>query len=135
MKQQLNIRASDLTTKQLDELGAWWGTSQTETFSIVVDRIYQAEQAKRQRFVLEEILAGKVQPEAALTDGQIFYYRNDNEPLVSIGRMPGNNGIHILRRLNGILTAIGGYNLRQGYEAEWFDVLAEDQRAMPEAEA
>jgi uracil phosphoribosyltransferase len=43
MKQQINFRASDLTSRQLDALMQHWGTSQTETLTVVIDRIYQQE--------------------------------------------------------------------------------------------
>ena len=43
MKQQINFRASDLTTQQLEQLMDRWGTSQTETLTVVIDRIYQQE--------------------------------------------------------------------------------------------
>jgi hypothetical protein len=43
MKQQINFRASDLTARQLDALMQSWGTSQTETLTVVIDRIYQQE--------------------------------------------------------------------------------------------
>lgn len=42
-KQQLNARVSDLTRRQLDELGKRWGTTQTETLTVIIDRIYQKE--------------------------------------------------------------------------------------------
>lgn len=44
MKQQINFRASDLTASQLDALMQHWGTSQTETLTVVIDRMYQQEQ-------------------------------------------------------------------------------------------
>lgn len=43
MKQQLNIRASALTIGQLNWLAARWGTNQTETVGIAVDRAYREE--------------------------------------------------------------------------------------------
>jgi hypothetical protein len=43
MKQQINFRASELTARQLDWLMARWGTSQTETLTVVIDRMYQQE--------------------------------------------------------------------------------------------
>lgn len=43
MKQQINFRASDLTARQLDWLMQRWGTSQTETMTVVIDRIFQQE--------------------------------------------------------------------------------------------
>lgn len=43
MKQQLNLRVSDLTILQLKQLQEWWGTSQTETITLIIDRSYQEE--------------------------------------------------------------------------------------------
>lgn len=43
MKQQINFRASELTAQQLESLMSIWGTSQTETLTVVIDRIYQQE--------------------------------------------------------------------------------------------
>lgn len=42
-KQQLNARISDLTRRQLDELIERWGTTQTETLTVIIDRMYQQE--------------------------------------------------------------------------------------------
>lgn len=42
-KQQVNARISDLTRRQLDELGKRWGTTQTETLTVIIDRMYQQE--------------------------------------------------------------------------------------------
>lgn len=39
-KKQLNIRVSDLTSQQLDALMEKWGTSQTETISLLVQAAY-----------------------------------------------------------------------------------------------
>ena len=49
MKQQLNIRASQLTIDQLAELCQWWNTNRTETITVAVDRVYRAEQEQRER--------------------------------------------------------------------------------------
>lgn len=43
MKSQINIRASVLTTRQLERLTEVLGTSITETVSIAIDRMYQQE--------------------------------------------------------------------------------------------
>lgn len=43
MKSQLNIRISDLTKKQLETLMEKWGTSQTETISLLVQGAYIQE--------------------------------------------------------------------------------------------
>ena len=42
-KSQLNARVSDLTRRQIDELGERWGTTQTETLTVIIDRMYQQE--------------------------------------------------------------------------------------------
>lgn len=46
-KKQLNLRISDLAHWQIDQLVKWWGTSQTEALSIIIDRIYQQELERR----------------------------------------------------------------------------------------
>lgn len=51
-KVQLNIRVSDLTRSQLNDLTAWWGTSETETVSIIIDRFHrEAVQQKKEQTV------------------------------------------------------------------------------------
>ena len=42
-KQQLNARVSGLTRRQLDELTVRWGTSKTETLTVIIDRIHKEE--------------------------------------------------------------------------------------------
>lgn len=46
-KQQLNLRVSDLTLHQLKQLMEQWGTSQTETVTVIIDRAYIQERNKR----------------------------------------------------------------------------------------
>lgn len=46
-KQQLNLRVSDLTTHQLKQLMEWWGTSKTETITLIIDRAYKEAQEKQ----------------------------------------------------------------------------------------
>ena len=46
-KQQVNIRASDLTISQLEDLMRWWGASQTEALTVAIDRIHRQEAEKR----------------------------------------------------------------------------------------
>jgi len=73
----------------------------------------------------KDILEGRTQPVAGYpTDGQTFFYRNEDTPLVSLGRLPEAEAIHILRRPDGTLTAIGGYFLRRDGGEVWADVLA-----------
>lgn len=46
-KQQKNIRISDLTNRQLDDLKAWWGiTNETEIITVLIDRAWQVEDQK-----------------------------------------------------------------------------------------
>lgn len=58
------------------------------------------------------------------TDGETFFYRNETEPLVSLGRLGEGQGAHVLRRPDGSLIAVGGYQLRRRGET-WSDMLAE----------
>mgnify|MGYP001564126867 CR=1 FL=1 len=53
-KAQINFRASDLTGRQLETLTALWGTSQTETISVAIDRIYQQEEPKMLETLLKK---------------------------------------------------------------------------------
>lgn len=43
MKQQVNFRASELTSRQLGELVSLTGMNQTEVIAIAIDRMYQEE--------------------------------------------------------------------------------------------
>jgi hypothetical protein len=40
-KKMISLRLADLTAHQLSELGARWGTQQTETVALCVERAYQ----------------------------------------------------------------------------------------------
>jgi len=118
MKQQINFRASELTTTQLNELIEWWGVNQSEAITVAVDRIHKQESEKR----MNGILSGEIQPETNFpTTGETFYYKNTSAPLVSIGRVPGKTGPHVLRKTDGSLLIIGGYWLRRDGEV-WEDV-------------
>lgn len=55
-KKQINIRGSALTHRQLEKLMEWWGTSQTETLTVVIDRAYQAELEKQERAEYDRVL-------------------------------------------------------------------------------
>lgn len=45
-KQTKSYRISTLTIQQLEELAEAWGTSLTETLTLIIDRAYQNEQSK-----------------------------------------------------------------------------------------
>lgn len=47
-KRQVNIRASDLTRRQLEQLTEWWGCNRTEAVTVAVDRAYREELDRRQ---------------------------------------------------------------------------------------
>ena len=47
-KKQISLRISDLTARQLEELAERWGTTQTETITVVVDRVYRQEMKDRE---------------------------------------------------------------------------------------
>lgn len=123
MKQQINFRASELTIHQLEELASWWGVNQTEAITVVVDRIHRQEKEQRMSDLIAKIKSGEVAPEAAATDGETFFYKNTTEPMVSIGRVPGSSGQHVLRKQDGDVIVIGGYYLHRQNE-EWSDFLA-----------
>ncbi len=46
-KKQLNLRVSDLTRQQVGDLRRWWGTSATETITLIVAREW--ERARNER--------------------------------------------------------------------------------------
>jgi hypothetical protein len=46
-KQQLNLRVSDLTTHQLKQLMEWWGTSKTETITLIISQAYNLERVEQ----------------------------------------------------------------------------------------
>lgn len=81
MKSQINFRASTLTASQLEQLMAWWGTSQTETITILVDRAYQVEYGKQYPQVSDDgeykTVTLTEDEMAALDDGQGWYEAGD----------------------------------------------------------
>lgn len=71
MKSQVNIRASALLQRQLDELTDKLGTSITETVSIAIDRMYQQEiNMNNQLFVHLDAAKG---PYPQIIEGQSVY--------------------------------------------------------------
>lgn len=79
------------------------------------------------RVVIEAVLSGMIAPDTSSeitgTTGETFFYRNTPDPLEDIGRVPGKTGLHVLRRSDGSLAAIGGYELRKEGEV-WDDYLS-----------
>ena len=55
MKQQINFRASELTARQLEWLMAKWGTSQTETLTVVLDRVHRQEAGTNLRTLTQDV--------------------------------------------------------------------------------
>ena len=54
------------------------------------------------------------------TNGRMTSFRNEQEQMEDVGRVPGHEGLHVLRRPNGLLFITGGFNLREEGEA-WED--------------
>lgn len=119
-KRQINFRASGLTARQLDVLAERWGTTQSETITIVVDRVYQHE-------------AGK-------GHNMISYKRNDDGAIVDVvwsQTVDAYDGRHhtgaIYRRLTDITLSArdldGGSNLGNVLspdDAEWWEAVLTD---------
>jgi hypothetical protein len=51
-KEHLNARISALTRRQLNELGKRWGTTQTETLTVIIDRMYQQEIGSMKTYII-----------------------------------------------------------------------------------
>lgn len=62
MKQQINFRASELTTQQLAQLMQLWGTTQTETLTVVIDRVCQQETRVMNAYTLDIVYEGGQSP-------------------------------------------------------------------------
>lgn len=52
-KQSKSYRVSNLTRQQLEELAKWWGTSLTETLTLIIDRAYTQERNKRMETIAQ----------------------------------------------------------------------------------
>jgi hypothetical protein len=100
--------------------------------SLVHDGQVKMRNADKQLFRehLDRIRSGEVAPQTNdietgrpyPTNGQLFYYQNDTEPMEDIGRVPGHDGMHVLKKRDGSLFFTGGYNLREEGE-RWEDFL------------
>lgn len=121
MKAQINFRASDLTERQLTALEERWGTSRTETLTIVIDRVFREES----NMDYQKLLSGEMEPDTSYpTTGQTWYIENGSEPYTDLGRVPGKPGVHVLHAQDGSRLIIGGYNLRREGEV-WSDFLSD----------
>lgn len=98
----------------------------------VLTHAAQAKQRRLNQDVLKEyiqrVLRGEIEIRTQTEDGRTyptigstFYYQNEKEPMEDIGRVPGHEGIHILRLPGGGLTAINGFSLRRPNEV-WEDI-------------
>ena len=57
--------------------------------------------------------SGEMQPaRGAADDGETFFYQNEQEPLTSLGRVPGVDWLYVLEREDGSLLLMGGAYLR-----------------------
>jgi len=98
----------------------------------VLTRAAQAKQRRLNQDLLKEyiqrVLRGEIELRTQTEDGrtyptigETFYYQNEKEPMQEVGRVPGHEGIHVLRLTNGGLTAINGFSLRRSNEV-WEDL-------------
>ncbi len=62
------------------------------------------------------------------TLGETFFYHNDTERLVDVGRVRGSDGLHALLKPDGTIIKVGGYHLRRQGE-RWEDTLAKEREA------
>lgn len=58
------------------------------------------------------LASGEMQPDrGAADDGETFFYQNEQEPLISLGRVPGAGWLYVLKRQDGSLLLMGGAHL------------------------
>jgi len=82
MKQQLNIRVSDATKYQLDQLCQMRTTTQTEVIAIAIDRMYREEKTQMETRKLTELeielFPGDASVDAAIQRHGTWYYADSN---------------------------------------------------------
>lgn len=78
-KEQLNARISALTRRQLDELEKRWGTTQTETLTVIIDRMYRQEIGTMSIRVASEVITTDNTEKISPIDQRIEA-ANANEP-------------------------------------------------------
>jgi len=78
-----------------------------------LDRIRRGELS-----VLTHMEDGREYP----TNGRMVFYQDRQEPMRDIGRVPGHDGMHVLRKSDGSLVFAGGYNLREEGDI-WEDLV------------
>lgn len=76
----------------------------------------------QERIRSHQLMPQGVDPEGRpyATNGKIFYFADENEPMTSMGRMPGHLDIHVLQKADGSYTFLEAENLRE--------MLTEQQR-------
>ena len=103
------------------------------------DILVRSAQAKQRRIDnrlmkqhLDRIRSGEVQPQIYdvdgfpyPTNGRTVFYKNEKEPMTDLGRVPGHDGMHVLRKQDESLFFTGGFYLRERGEV-WQD-LSEDE--------
>ena len=94
----------------------------------------KARNADRQLFTayLDRIRSGEIAPQTSdetgrpyPTNGRTWYYQNEQEPMTDIGRVPGHDGMYVLRKHDGSLFFVGGYHLREEGDI-WDDFITGD---------
>lgn len=59
MKKQVNLRMSGQAHEQLRSLMRSWGTTQTETLTVIIDRAFQAEQRQAASVAVQRPAGGQ----------------------------------------------------------------------------
>ncbi len=73
----------------------------------------QLMQDYEERIRSRQLMPQGVDPEGRsyATNGKIFYYPDENEPMTSMGRMPGHLDIHVLQKADGSYVFIDAEDL------------------------
>lgn len=126
------VRVSVLSEEERVAVGAL--SSQERKAALVAAGQIKMRNADRKLFraYLERIHSGEVAPQTLMedtgrpypTNGRTVYFRDHTEPMEDIGRVPGHDGMHVLRKRDGSLFFTGGYHLREAGEP-WDDFLSE----------
>ncbi len=108
MKQQVNFRASDLTTSQLDWLMSKWGTSQTETLTVVVDRVYRQEFAMKLKTLSQDCALRALRVATSDGEGLELIWGTIFEVHEGCAQVIWDDGVKTSTRLDELLFDVNG---------------------------
>ena len=116
MKQQINFRASDLTAQQLDWLMSRWGASQTETLTVVVDRVYRQEAGANLRPLTQDVARRALRVAMRDTDGPQLIWGTIFEVHEGAAQVIWDDGVKTGTRFDELLFDT---NSARAAAAEW----------------